>query len=85
MSEGQSNHDFPAEWLTTSDLSNTRLKHRARPPIFAVSETTIWRWVKKGILPQPIQIGGRCFWAAADIADMLDRQVMASMGGAHDE
>ena len=73
MSEGKSNHEFAAEWLTTSDLSNTRLKHRARPPIFAVSETTIWRWVKKGYLPKPVKIGGKCFWSAVDVAELIQR------------
>ncbi len=85
MSTRYSKYNFPAQWLCTSDLSNTRLKRRTRPPIFAVTEVTIWRWVKRGILPQPIQIGGRCFWAAADIAEMLDKQVAESAGGVRDE
>ena len=63
--------DFPAQWLGTSDLSNTRSTRRVRPPIFAVSEITIWRWVKKGYLPEPVKIGGKCFWHAEDVAELV--------------
>jgi predicted DNA-binding transcriptional regulator AlpA len=74
MSTRHSKHNFHAEWLSTSDLSNTRLKNRARPPIFAVSEVTIWRWVKKGYLPEPVKIGGKCFWSAVSVAELIQRR-----------
>lgn len=67
-------YDFPSEWLGTSDLAFTRMKHRQRPPIFKVSEPTIWRWVKKGILPKPVQIGGKAFWSAKDIAELIQQR-----------
>ncbi len=27
-----------------------------------VSDMTLWRWVKAGIIPKPIKINGRNFW-----------------------
>ena len=33
----------------------------------SVDHSTIWRWVKKGILPAPIKIGGRSLWRLSDI------------------
>lgn len=67
-------YKFPAQFLGTSDLAHTRKQNRARPPIFNVSEPTIWRWVKSGALPKPIKIGGRSFWLASDIADLIEKQ-----------
>lgn len=32
-----------------------------------VDHSTIWRWVKKGILPAPIKVGGRSLWRLSDI------------------
>ena len=64
-------YEFPARYLGTSDLAYTRKKNRTSPPIFNVSESTIWRWVKEGVLPQPILIGGKCFWPADVVADLL--------------
>lgn len=65
------NYEFPAQFLGTSDLAFTRKKNRTIPPIFNVSESTIWRWVKEGILPEPMHIGGKCFWSAEVVADLL--------------
>lgn len=72
---------FPAQMLCTSDLAHTRKQNRERPPIFNVSEPTIWRWVKSGILPKPIQVGGRSFWLASDIVELIKKQ----NGGDNDE
>ena len=63
-----------AQMLGTSDLAFTRCKRRKHPPIFKVSEPTIWRWVKKGILPKPVQIGGKAFWSARDIAELIQQR-----------
>ncbi len=89
MSTQHSKHNFHADWLCTSDLSNTRLKQRARPPIFSVREVTIRRWVDKGYLPEPVKIGGKCFWSAADVAELIQRRgsrdvAEASGGRSHD-
>ena len=67
--------EFPSQWLGTSDLAFTRQKRRKRPPIFNVSEPTIWRWVAKGVLPKPIQMGGKSFWSAKDIQDVIRRRL----------
>ena len=64
-------YEFPAQFLGTSDLAFTRKKNRSNPPLFNVSESTIWRWVKEGVLPEPIHIGGKCFWPAEVVADLL--------------
>ena len=74
-------YEFPAQYLGTSDLAYTRKRNRERPPVFNISEPTIWRWVKNGILPKPIQIGGRSFWLASDIADLIEKR----KGGDTDE
>jgi hypothetical protein len=66
--------DLPAQMLGTSDLARTRKKNRTRPPIFNVSEATIWRWVREGILPKPVQVGGKSFWHAEDIAELLRKR-----------
>lgn len=63
---------FPAQFLGTSDLANTRKKRRIHPPIFNVSESTIWRWVKQGVLPEPTYVGGKCFWHAEVVAELLE-------------
>ena len=49
----------PAQWLSTSDLVTTRRKTRRYPPIFNISEVTLWRWVKRGYFPEPRYIGGK--------------------------
>ena len=32
-----------------------------------VDHSTIWRWVKKGILPKPVKVGGRTLWRESEI------------------
>jgi len=65
-------YKFPAHLLGTSDLANTRRKRRTHPPIFNVSESTIWRWVNQGVLPEPTYVGGKCFWHAEVVAELLE-------------
>lgn len=37
-----------------------------------VSRSTIWRWVKSGDFPAPIQLGPRAVaWPASEIADWM--------------
>lgn len=41
-----------------------------------VSRTTEWRWIKSGILPEPIKLGHRSrYWRMGDL-----RRVLAAMG-----
>ena len=63
---------YPAQWLSTSDLANTRRKRRSRPPLFNVSEQTIWRWVKQGYFPEPKYIGGKAFWSAEEVSEFIE-------------
>ena len=51
-----------AQMLGTSDLAFTRCKRRKHPPIFKVSE------------PKPVQIGGKAFWSARDIAELIQQR-----------
>lgn len=34
---------------------------------FNVSRTTIWRWVKTGVLPKPVKLGGLVRWRREEI------------------
>lgn len=34
---------------------------------FNVSRTTIWRWVKSGVLPKPVKLGGLVRWRRDEI------------------
>lgn len=31
------------------------------------SNMTIWRWVQRGILPEPVKINGRNYWHETDV------------------
>lgn len=62
------------QMFSISDLSFTRGKNRKTPPIFNVNEVTIWRWIRKGIFPKPVKIGGKRFWKARDIAKLIQQQ-----------
>ena len=47
----------PKEWMTTDDL----VTH------FSCSRSTIWRWVKGGVIPAPRRLGGLNRWRRAEI------------------
>ena len=32
-----------------------------------ISQMTLWRWVQRGILPEPVKINARNYWHEADI------------------
>lgn len=38
-----------------------------------IGNSTLWRWVKKGILPPPIRIGGIAGWRPSDIETTLEK------------
>jgi len=43
------------------------------PPIFPISKSTWWNWVKEGKAPQPIKLGRRVtVWKIADIRAMVE-------------
>lgn len=38
-----------------------------------VSDMTLWRWQRDGILPQPVKINGRNYWPESAIAAVVER------------
>ena len=65
---------YRAHLLSTSALVFTRSKKRKSRPIFDACEKTLWRWVQRGELPEPVRIGGKCFWHAADVAELAKKR-----------
>ncbi len=45
----------------------------ARKALGDPSAMTIWRWEKKGILPEPIMICGRAYYRRSQLNAVLDR------------
>lgn len=39
-----------------------------------VSSMTLWRWLKRGILPAPLSISRRNYWRASEIRTWMDSQ-----------
>ncbi|MDE3239186.1 MAG: helix-turn-helix domain-containing protein [Paracoccaceae bacterium] len=39
---------------------------------FGCGVSTVWRWAKTGVLPQPIRIGGSTRWRRSDIDALID-------------
>jgi excisionase family DNA binding protein len=56
--------DTEREMLTAKDVA-TRL---------SIGVSTVWRQVKQGNLPAPIQIGGSTRWRRADIEALIARE-----------
>lgn len=40
---------------------------------FGVARSSIWRWAKQGVLPEPIEVGGRTRWVEAEINAVIER------------
>lgn len=38
-----------------------------------VSEPTFWRWVKNGILPKAVKLGGMSRWPRSEILEVIER------------
>lgn len=36
---------------------------------YGVGLSTVWRWLKLGLIPAPIRIGRRTLWEAADLEE----------------
>lgn len=45
------------EWMTTDDITG----------LFSCSRSTVWRWVKAGVIPAPHRIGGLNRWRRPEI------------------
>ena len=39
--------------------------------LYACSAPTVWRWVKKGLIPKPHRIGGTTVWSVGDLRESL--------------
>lgn len=49
--------------------------------LLGTSRTTIWRWVRSGIFPSPLQIGPNTIaWRTADIEDWLQSRPVVAYG-----
>jgi predicted DNA-binding transcriptional regulator AlpA len=40
---------------------------------YGVGISTYWRWLKKGLIPSPIRIGGRTLWCIDDLEEHLNQ------------
>ena len=38
-----------------------------------VSDMTLWRWRRAGVIPEPTSIRGRNYWRAGDVRELLAR------------
>ena len=65
---------------TDSDLDRLISQPQLRHLFGQISDMTIWRWRKSGILPDPIVINRRNYFRATDIADMQARMASRSEG-----
>jgi predicted DNA-binding transcriptional regulator AlpA len=66
--------------MTTTVILHSRA---VRERFGGVSDMTLWRWTRKGILPQPVRINGRNYWREADIVALqAGRAANDDKGGA---
>jgi len=65
---------------TDSDLDRLISQTQLRRLFGEISDMTIWRWRKAGLLPQPIVINRRNYYRQSDIAEMQSRLSRESDG-----
>ena len=53
--------------MTTSETSSRYMRDLDVAAHFQCGRSTVWRWVKQGLLPEPVRIGGATRWLRADI------------------
>lgn len=41
---------------------------------FKCNVSTIWRWLRQGLLPKPLKIAGSTRWRRADIEALTERE-----------
>lgn len=51
------------------DIARVRLPTVAT--LFGVSQVTVWRWVKEGVIPQPKKFGGATSWNVGELRKAL--------------
>ena len=62
----------------TSRLKFIRVHRLAR--LLGVDQSTIWRWRRDGILPEPIKIGGIVGWPENQLLDLLAKHHVSKTG-----
>lgn len=61
--------------MATSTNTGRLLPARSvRERFGGISSMTLWRWVQKGILPEPTQINSRNYWREADVEAVAARR-----------
>lgn len=63
--------------VTDNTQQKTLLRVGEVATLLDLGVSTIWRQVRKGQLPAPLQIGGSTRWRAADILALLEPQKAA--------
>lgn len=67
------------------DFCSPRIRVREVAQILGCSVSTVWAWVRKGLIPEPFRIGSRfSFWLRADIealANPCQPQTQQDRGG----
>ena len=69
---------MPPRYLRIRDLASTPATHRkpARSGRYPVSPATIWRWVKSGDFPAPVNLGPQTTAWRVDELDAWDAQTV---------
>lgn len=64
----------PEDIIDLDKLSPRALitKRQIRASVYPVSEPTLWRRIKQGKFPEPVENGGMAFWRVGDINAWLD-------------
>jgi predicted DNA-binding transcriptional regulator AlpA len=64
--------DIAKQFTTTEPTAELVALRRFRADL-GVVPSTCWRWIKRGWLPQPINIGGRLYLTGEQIAEFKRR------------
>jgi predicted DNA-binding transcriptional regulator AlpA len=71
--------------MPRSSIIRARLHQRANPlrlyrthrlaELLDVNPSTIWKWRRRGILPEPVHIGGVHAWTEAQLQAVFDKRL----------
>lgn len=56
-----------------SQITDPLLTAREGAVELQISEPTFWRWVKQGIVPNAVKLGGLSRWPRSEILDVIER------------
>jgi predicted DNA-binding transcriptional regulator AlpA len=57
-------------------MSHRLISARDTAAFYGIGQSTLWRWINEGRIPQPIRIGRRTFWDF----EMLEQHVNSLSG-----